>query len=79
MELRKCESCGMAMVRLSDFGGMKNDNRYCKHCAYDNGDLRPRHEVREGMILYYMKTKGKDRRSAEEYVDEVMAGQPAWQ
>ena len=78
MDLKKCESCGMPMVRLSDFGGMKAGNRYCKHCAYENGDLRPRHEVRENMVLYYIKTKRKDRSESEAYVDEIMAGQPAW-
>jgi len=69
----------MGMVKLSDFGGMKAGNRYCKHCSYENGDLKPRHEVREGMVLYYMKTKKKSRPDAEAYVDEVMAGQRAWQ
>jgi len=79
MDARKCESCGMPMLKASDFGGMKEDNRYCVHCTYKNGDLKPRHEVREGMVQFYMKMKKKERREAEEYVDEVMAGQPAWQ
>ncbi|MEW6721980.1 MAG: zinc ribbon domain-containing protein [Candidatus Micrarchaeota archaeon] len=79
MSLNKCESCGMPMARLSDFGGMKEGNRYCRHCTYENGGLRPRHEVREGMVLYYMKSKRRERREAEEYVDEIMAGMPAWQ
>jgi hypothetical protein len=69
----------MPMVNLSDFGGMKKGNRYCKHCTYSDGMLKPRHEVREGMIAYYMKAKRVDRAHAENYVDEIMAGQPAWQ
>ncbi|MFH0737634.1 MAG: zinc ribbon domain-containing protein [Candidatus Micrarchaeota archaeon] len=78
MDLKKCESCGMPMVKLTDFGGMKKENDYCRHCTYEDGMLRPRHEVREGMILYYMKTKRKERSDAESYVDEIMAGQRAW-
>jgi len=79
MDVKKCESCGMPMLKPSDFGGMREGNKYCKHCSYEDGTLRPRHEVREGMILFYMKMKKSDRKSAEQYVDEVMAGQPAWQ
>ncbi|MEW6748214.1 MAG: zinc ribbon domain-containing protein [Candidatus Micrarchaeota archaeon] len=79
MDVKKCESCGMPLLKTSDFGGMDQKNRYCKHCTYEDGMLKPRHEVREGMVLFYMKMKRRERKEAEEYVDEVMAGQPAWQ
>jgi hypothetical protein len=69
----------MPMTKASDFGGRRGDNRYCRFCTYENGDLRPRHEVRENMVLFYMKSKRKERKEAEAYVDERMAGQPAWQ
>lgn len=67
------------MHNLSDFGGMNKSNRYCKHCTYDNGQLKPRHEIRENMVLYYMKAKRLERKGAEDFVDELMAGRPAWQ
>lgn len=69
----------MPMVKVSDFGGGKPDNRYCKSCSYQNGDLKPRYEIRENMVLYYMKAKKMERSPAESFVDELMAGQPAWQ
>jgi len=79
MELRKCESCGMAMASPSDFGGRKAGNRYCRHCSYPSGELRPRYEVRENMVLYYMKAKRMERAEAEQYVDTIMESNPAWQ
>lgn len=79
MELKKCESCGMPMTSPSDFGGRKTDNKYCKHCSYPDGGLRPRYEVRENMVLYYMKTKRMERAEAEQSVDGIMSVCPAWQ
>ncbi|VVC04090.1 Putative zinc ribbon domain protein [Candidatus Bilamarchaeum dharawalense] len=78
MTLVMCESCGMPMAQKSDFGGGKMDNKYCKYCTLPNGVLKPRHEVRENMILFYMKTKKQDRATASAYVDERMASMPAW-
>ena len=78
MELMKCESCGMVMASASDFGGRKTGNKYCRHCSYPDGGLKPRYEVRENMIMFYMKTKKKERAEAEQYVDEMMAAFPAW-
>ncbi|HSB47712.1 MAG TPA: zinc ribbon domain-containing protein [Candidatus Bilamarchaeum sp.] len=79
MDLKKCDSCGMPMTKTSDFGGMKKDNRYCKYCTYDNGQLKPRHEIHENMVQFYMKAKKLERKAAEQYVDEIMARSPAWQ
>ena len=76
--MKKCESCGMPMGKPSDFSGSNSASSYCRDCAYDNGTLRPRHEVREKMILSYMKTRKFDRRQAEGFVDEMMARNPAW-
>ncbi|MBD3209781.1 hypothetical protein GF318_00175 [Candidatus Micrarchaeota archaeon] len=78
-EIKKCESCGMPMMKQSDFGGAREDNRYCAHCTYENGNLKPRHEVREGMIAYFIKMKKLERKAAEEFVDRHMARMPAWQ
>ncbi|NYZ77479.1 AraC family transcriptional regulator [Candidatus Micrarchaeota archaeon] len=77
--MKKCESCGMPMQQKSDFGGGKEDNRYCKFCTYPSGDLKPRHEIRENMVKFYMKMKRLDRPQAERYVDSYMSQMPAWQ
>ena len=78
MTLKTCDSCGMPMVSKFDFGGGNEANLYCKHCTLSNGTLKPKHEVREGMILTYMKNKKADRAIASSYVDERMASMPAW-
>lgn len=77
--MKKCESCGMPMESKSDFGGGKENNRYCRQCTYPDGNLKPRHEVREGLVRYYMKMKKMERAEAERYVEEYMRGMPAWQ
>lgn len=79
MAIKKCESCGMPLLKPSDFGARNERNRYCVHCTYPDGNLKPQHEIREGMIQYFMKMKRLDRAAAEKFVDEHMAGMPAWQ
>ncbi len=69
----------MPMMKISDFGGKREDNRYCVHCSYPGGELMARHLVRENMVKYYMKMKRLERPDAERYVDQYMAGMPAWQ
>jgi len=69
----------MPMTKPSDFGGMNAKNRYCTHCSYPDGNLKPRHEIRENMVGYFMKMKRCERPAAEKFVDELMAAMPAWQ
>ena len=69
----------MPMLKPSDFGGMNEKNRYCAHCTYPDGNLKPRHEIRENMTTYFMKMKRCERPVAEKFVDELMAAMPAWQ
>jgi hypothetical protein len=79
MDMKKCESCGMPMLKPSDFGAKKENNRYCAHCTYPSGELMARHLIRDNMVKYYMKMKRMERADAEKYVDDYMAGMPAWQ
>jgi len=79
MDMKKCESCGMPMMKASDFGAGKTNNRYCVHCTYPTGELMARHLVHANMVKYYMTMRRLDRAAAEAYVNEYMAGQPAWQ
>ena len=78
-EMKKCQSCGMPMITPSDFGGRKVGNRYCAHCTYPSGDLMARHLVFDNMVKYFMRMKRLERAAAEAYVNEHMAGMPAWQ
>ena len=67
------------MIKTSDFGGGNVKSKYCTKCSYTTGGLKPKHEIREGMILYYMKVKKWERGQAAQFVDELMAGKAAWQ
>ncbi|MFH1448651.1 MAG: zinc ribbon domain-containing protein [Candidatus Micrarchaeota archaeon] len=74
----KCESCGMPIMHDDVRGGGKKDNKYCLHCTDEEGNLKSREDVREGMIQHYIRSMAKPREAAEEYVDEHMKNMPAW-
>lgn len=73
-----CQSCGMPMATIDDHGGGRVDNLYCRHCTDQAGNLKPKEEVREGMINFYMQSMGKTREEAETAVDSHMAQMSAW-
>jgi len=77
-EVTACESCGMPMETLDMHGGGIEENPYCIYCTDAHGHLKPRADVREGMIQFYMDTMGKSRAEAERVVDVTMAQMPAW-
>ena len=77
-EKNSCESCGMPMKDLSQHGGGEINNPYCIYCADESGNLKPREQVREGMIGFFMKSENKSREEAERFVDEHMSKMPAW-
>lgn len=68
----------MPMEKKEDFGGGREDNKYCVHCTDEKGELFPRELVRENMIAFYMKMKSLSRQDAENFVDEYMESMPAW-
>ena len=73
-----CESCGMPMTEAEMHGGSKVENPYCCYCCDDQGSLKSREDVHEGMINFYMRHQGKPRDEAEKVVDDTMARMPAW-
>ncbi|PIY64718.1 hypothetical protein COY91_04590 [Candidatus Shapirobacteria bacterium CG_4_10_14_0_8_um_filter_39_15] len=73
-----CQSCGLPMMIDSDHGGGRIDNPYCHYCTDEAGNLKPKEEIREGMINLYMQSFGKTREEAEKEVDTRMAEMPAW-
>jgi hypothetical protein len=77
-EVRSCESCGMPMPDAKYHGAGDVNNRYCVYCTDEEGKLKSRQEVREGMIHLYMAQMGKSREEGERFVDEQMRKLPAW-
>jgi len=77
-EKNTCESCDMPMQDASQHGGGDMNNAYCLYCTDETGKLKPREEVREGMIAFYMKSENKTREEAERFTDEYMKKMPAW-
>lgn len=75
---RKCISCGMEMTKPEEFGGGKKGNPSCVYCSNEDGTLKPRNTVREGMIQFWMSREKYDRTKAEQFVDDYMSKMPAW-
>lgn len=74
----KCESCGMPLERADDYVRQDPKNKYCKYCTDENGNLKSKEKVREGMIQLRMKMTGKIRAQVEKEIDEYMKQMPAW-
>jgi hypothetical protein len=68
----------MYMQDAKDFGRRDINSRYCVYCTDETGKLKGRHDVREGMILFFMSRMGRPREEAEKFVDEQMRKLPAW-
>lgn len=75
----RCEACGMPMTQPSQHGNGDARYPYCLYCTDPVGQLRPRGEIREGMIHYVMKSENWAREKAEVEVDRQLAHLPAWQ
>ncbi len=73
-----CQSCGMPMVRLEDHGGGRLDIHYCKYCTDAQGKLKPREQVRQGMVDLMVSARRKSIEDAEKFVDNFMKKMPAW-
>ncbi len=73
-----CESCGMPMMKPEDHGAGKEDNKYCKYCTDEEGKLKSREQVKEGMMQLKMNSEKKSIEQAEREVEEYMKSMPAW-
>lgn len=74
----QCEACGMTMSRPSQHGNGNSGGRFCIYCTDLAGNLKPRSEIREGMIQYTMKLESWTREQAEQVVDMQLSQLPAW-
>jgi uncharacterized glyoxalase superfamily protein PhnB len=75
---KNCLSCGMPMTRPEEFGGGNPNNIYCVHCCKEDGGLKSREEVLEGMVGFMMASQNMDRKAAETAAKDYMAKMPAW-
>jgi uncharacterized glyoxalase superfamily protein PhnB len=76
--VKSCMSCGMPMTKADDFGGGNPENLYCVYCSNQDGSLKSREEVFEGMVNLMMTSQKMDRETAESAVKERMSKMPAW-
>jgi hypothetical protein len=73
---RFCRSCS---VSLFDEHNRGVSDRYCRYCADDEGQLKPREEVRRllaGWIAHWQG--GVDEKESYERADSLMSAMPAW-
>jgi len=73
-----CESCGMPMKDISDFGGRNLENKYCKYCTDENGNLKDFQSKLNDTIKFITSRMGVDNSVAEKIAKENMAKMPAW-
>jgi len=66
------------MEKPEDYGGENSQNKSCVYCSNEDGSLKPRDIVREGMIEFWMAREKLDRASAEKATDDHMLKMPAW-
>ncbi len=78
-DVKYCESCGMPMQFLEDFGGKKMDNPYCVHCTDSQGVLKPYDVVFENIKEFAIHTMGIVESEAIKIAQEGMSKMPAWQ
>lgn len=78
MKEKICESCGMPMREIADFGGKKVENKYCRFCTNEEGELKDFHIKLDEAINFIVSRMSIDRGVAEKIAREDMAKMPAW-
>jgi Putative zinc ribbon domain len=72
---RFCHSCTMPLT--PDTTGPSAN--YCKHCTDEDGKLRPRNEVKQGIASWFQSWQGKiSHQQALERAEHFMQAMPAW-
>ncbi|NTU61060.1 MAG: hypothetical protein HGA95_01830, partial [Caldiserica bacterium] len=64
----KCQSCGRT-----------SNEKYCKQCLDENGNLKTFEEIAQNLTEYFIETQGFDREVAKSAAIGVMSRQPAWE
>ncbi len=78
MEQKVCESCGMPMKMPEDFGGQNPNNKYCKYCTDENGNLKSFNEKIHDLKNLFMRTQNLGEPQALKLAKEYLIKQPAW-
>jgi hypothetical protein len=73
-----CESCGMPMKEVSDFGGGNQENKYCRYCINEKGELKDFQTKLAEMIYFTVTRMNIDHSVAEKIAKENMSKMPAW-
>ena len=78
MENKNCESCGMPMNSIDDFGGKNPENKYCKHCTDSQGKLKSYSEKVVDFKKLLIKSKNLGEEQAEKKAKEILTKFKAW-
>jgi hypothetical protein len=78
METRNCESCGMPMKKTEDFGGGDPQNKYCRFCTDEKGNLKSYQEKVEDFKNFLMKTQDLSESQAVKMAKDSLKQFPAW-
>jgi len=78
MEQKICESCGMPMKSIEDFGGKSPENKYCKHCTDNQGNLKSYKEKVADFKNLLIKTNDLEDKQAEKMAKQKIKQFPAW-
>lgn len=78
METKTCESCGMPMKKTEDFGGGNSQNKYCRFCTNNQGELKPYEEKVNDFKNLLMKTQDLNESKALTMAKEALKQFPAW-
>jgi len=78
MENKNCESCGMPMNSIDDFGGKNPENKYCKHCTDSQGNLKSYSEKVVDFKKLLIKSKNLGEEQAEKKAKEILTKFKAW-
>jgi len=79
MKARICESCGMPMKNIEDFGGQNPENKYCKHCCDKQGNLKSYKKKVMDFKNLLIKTNDFGEEQAEKMAKESLKQFPAWE
>jgi hypothetical protein len=52
--------------------------QYCKHCTDDEGNVKTREEIKEGMAFWIAKWQKVDHETALKRAEHYMQAMPAW-
>ncbi len=70
-----CLSCGMPLS-APDAKGLSE--KYCKHCTDDDGDIKAREEILQGMAFWIGKWQHVDEATALKRAEHYMQAMPEW-